>query len=107
MSTLHTTRITQQSTYTQLRTAVLLLLSPFIGLAFVVLLPFAGLGMLAWVAGRALASETRILETARDVALFVAAPFIGLAYILLLPVAGLVMLATMEAKQLAHRAQAA
>jgi CheY-like chemotaxis protein len=37
-----------------LRNMVLFLLSPFIGLAYAVLLPFVGLGMLAWMGAKAL-----------------------------------------------------
>ncbi|MCF8159505.1 MAG: response regulator [Polaromonas sp.] len=69
----------------------LLLAAPFIGLAFALLLPLAGIAMLAWLAVQALATPTR-LQRAKAVALFLVAPFIGLAYAVLLPLVGAAML---------------
>ena len=59
--------------------------APFIGLAFVVGLPFIGLAALAWMVLR--------IPFVRNVALFLAAPFIGLAYALAFPFVGVGMLA--------------
>lgn len=97
MTTLHTTR-------TGLRTTLLVAAAPFIGLAFILTLPVAGLVALAWFAARALARQTRLLTTIRDVALFAAAPFIGLVYVLAMPAVGLFMLARIAAKELTHHA---
>lgn len=70
-------------------TAVMLCAAPFIGLAFVVVLPFAGLGFAAWLAAHALvANRKAIWARIRNVALFLAAPFIGLAYAVALPFVG-------------------
>jgi len=40
------------------RNISLFLLAPFIGLAYVVILPFAGLAALAWIGGRAAVGRT-------------------------------------------------
>ena len=68
--------------------------APLIGLAFVLVAPFAGLAALAWIAAKALAANyPGAVRNARNVALFVAAPFIGLAYAFTLPFVGIVALA--------------
>jgi len=70
-------------------TVVLLGAAPFIGLAFVVALPFFGLALFAWLAAKALLANRRALWTrVRNVVLFLAAPFIGLAYAVALPFVG-------------------
>lgn len=74
----------------------LFMAAPFIGLAYALFLPIFGLGVLAWMAARALARYNVI----RNVALFAAAPFIGLGYALLLPFVGLGVLAWMAARML-------
>jgi hypothetical protein len=74
----------------------LFLSAPFVGLLYAILLPFVGLAMLAWFAGRALfesAKVRRILRTGRKVLLIAAAPFVGLVYLIALPFAGLGILA--------------
>lgn len=81
------------------RTMALLALALFLGLAFIVVGPFAGLAALVWTALHALVHSPKALRTLRNVALFVAAPFIGLVYALLMPVAGLVMLAVAVTKR--------
>lgn len=76
------------------RNLALGLAAPAIGLAFVVLGPFAGLVALAWIAAKALAERyPAAARNARNVALFAAAPFIGLAYAALFPVVGIGALA--------------
>jgi type IV secretory pathway VirB3-like protein len=71
------------------KTLVMLGAAPFIGLAFVVALPFAGLALLAWLAAKALVANHRAFwKRVRNVALFFAAPFIGLAYAVALPFVG-------------------
>lgn len=70
-------------------TVVMLGAAPFIGLAFVIVLPFAGLGFAAWLAAHALVTNRKaIWARTRNVVLFVAAPFIGLAYAVALPFVG-------------------
>lgn len=76
--------------------AALLFAAPFIGLAFVLALPFAGVAMLAWFFGRSLMkvpSARKALIGLKNVALFIASPFIGLAYVLIGPFVGIAALA--------------
>jgi CheY-like chemotaxis protein len=66
--------------------------APFIGLAYIVLLPVIGLALLAGMAMRRfveVGGHRRVGNFLKNVALFAAAPFIGLAYIVLLPFVGL------------------
>jgi CheY-like chemotaxis protein len=83
--------------------------APFIGLAYIVALPFVGFGALAWFGLQAAARKYsavrtagRVLRVAGYVAL---APFIALAWIIVFPVAGLVMLAWMGARSLVGQAR--
>ena len=69
--------------------AALFIGAPLIGLAFVVVAPFFGLGVLAWLAAKALFAHRFV----RNATLFVAAPFIGLAYAFTLPFVGIAALA--------------
>lgn len=67
--------------------------APFIGLVYALFLPVVGLGMLAWMGGKALVAAgagRRILRSLKFVGMVLAAPFIGLAYAVLLPIVGLV-----------------
>jgi CheY-like chemotaxis protein len=97
------------STAAMIRNMALFLSAPFIGLLYAVLLPFVGIGMLAWYAGQALMEHPK----ARDVARFgkfalklVAAPFVGLGFIIVLPFAAMGMLAWTGARAVAVRAPA-
>ena len=69
-----------------LRNIALFLAAPFIGLAYVIAMPFVGAGMLAWMGGKALATRFPLLKTT---VMTVSAPFIGLAFILVAPIAGI------------------
>ncbi|MFA7269284.1 MAG: response regulator [Sterolibacterium sp.] len=71
--------------------------APFIGLAYVVAMPFAAIGMLAWFSAKALVKKAPIVKT---IALFFAAPVIGLAYVVALPFVGIGMLAWLGTKAL-------
>jgi len=64
----------------------LFLASPFIGLAYVIAMPFVAAGVLAWMGGRALFNKVPMLK---HVAMVVAAPFIGLAFVLTAPLIGI------------------
>lgn len=80
--------------------AVLILAAPFIGLAFVVALPFAGIAALAWIGLKAFAARCpRAARTLRNVALFAAAPFVGLAYAVALPFVGVGAIAYLALKR--------
>ena len=89
------------ATRAALRNMALFLVSPFIGLAYAVLLPFVGLGMLLWFAARTFiesGAALRTLRAGKKVLLIAAAPFVGLAYMIALPFAGLAMLAWFGAR---------
>jgi CheY-like chemotaxis protein len=89
-------QVTPLATRSNAKTIGLVMGSPFIGLAFAVLLPLVGLATLAWVAASAMAANPLVRKVAvhlKNIALFLAAPFIGLAYALSLPMVGVGMLA--------------
>jgi len=81
-----------------LKNIALFFAAPFIGLVYVVALPFVGLGVLAFMAARA-AGKIEALgavgEALRTIGMLIAAPFMGLAYVVLFPFVGLAMLAWM------------
>lgn len=84
----------------------LFFLAPFIGLAYMVLFPLAGLVALAVLAGRAAAKYEAVRVTAtvaKNVGLAVAAPVLGLAYIVLFPVIGLGALAWIGGRAMMSR----
>ena len=68
------------------RNVALFLASPFIGLAYVIAMPFVAAGILAWMGGKALLNKFPMLK---HVAMAVAAPFIGLAFLLVAPLVGI------------------
>jgi CheY-like chemotaxis protein len=89
-------QVTPVATRSNAKTIALLLAAPFIGLAFAVLMPLAGLATLTWMAVGALVANPMVRKVAvhlKNIALFLAAPFIGLAYALSLPLVGAGMLA--------------
>jgi CheY-like chemotaxis protein len=79
-----------------LKNIALFFAAPFIGLAYIALFPFVGLGALAVLAVRA-AMKFEAARTAarmlKNVGLLMAAPFIGLAYVVVFPFLGLAALA--------------
>ena len=86
--------------------------APLLGLAYVVVLPFAGLAALfalpLWYGGKALARRVGGMKTwVKNVALFFAAPFLGLAYVVALPFVGMGMLVWMGATAVMKRANSA
>ena len=72
----------------------LFLASPFLGLAYLIALPFVGMGMLAWVAAKAVMKS----NTARPIAMVIAAPAIALVFVTVGPIVALLALAAMGAK---------
>lgn len=105
-----------------LKNVALFFAAPFVGLAYILVFPIVGLGMLALMAIQAQkkkSEEAAKVQPAaparpsllRSIALLLAAPFIGLAYIILGPIVGLGMLlwfgiqtwGKFGAKVLAHR----
>jgi CheY-like chemotaxis protein len=90
----------------RIKNIALFFAAPFIGLAYAVFMPFVGLGMLAWMAGKAIrqrASMAGTLATLKNVGMFFAAPFIGAAYVVGLLVAGPFMLLWFGVKALTGR----
>ena len=80
--------------------------APFIGLAYIMAMPFYGLAMVALLAGRVAAKNATVKATAivlKHVAMVVAAPFIGLAYVVLFPFIGLALLLWMAGKAVAAK----
>jgi CheY-like chemotaxis protein len=80
--------------------------APFIGLAYIVAMPFYGLAMVALLAGRVAAKNATVKATARvikHVAMAIVAPFIGLAYVVLFPFIGLALLLWMAGKAVAAK----
>lgn len=59
--------------------------APFIGLAYLLAFPVIGLGMLAWIAGKAVMKNDKL----RPIALLIAAPFLTLAFVTIGPIVGL------------------
>ncbi len=72
----------------------LFLASPFIGLAYLIALPFVGFGVLAWFATKAVMKS----KAARPVAMVIAAPVVALVFVTVGPIVALVTLAAMGAK---------
>ena len=68
------------------KSIALFLASPFIGLAYIIAMPFVAAAMLACYAAKALAARTP--ASVKKVAMIIAAPFIGLGFILALPIVG-------------------
>lgn len=97
---------TGSAVMTAAKNVALFFAAPFVGLAYILALPFVGLGMLAWTATKA-AAKNHALSTvgrvAKNTGLLLAAPLIGLAYILLLPIIGFAMLAWTGAEALMKR----
>jgi hypothetical protein len=92
-----------------LKNMALFLMAPFIGLLYAVLLPFVGLGMLAWIGGKALVARPRAREALRFGVFMLkvmAAPWIALAYLVALPFVGVAMVAGIGGKALVAAAVA-
>jgi CheY-like chemotaxis protein len=75
------------------RNIALFLAAPFIGLAYALMIPWVGLGMLLTQGIKALALRAEGPSVTPRLAMLAVAPFMGLAFVLLLPVVGLAMLA--------------
>ncbi len=80
--------------------------APFIGLAYIMAMPFYGLAMVAFLAARAAARNATVKAAAivlKHVAMVIAAPFVGLAYVVLFPFIGLALLLWMAGKAVAAK----
>jgi CheY-like chemotaxis protein len=92
-----------------LRNMLLFLSAPFVGLLYIVLLPLVGVGMLAWLGGRALMQRPKaraVLGALRSTLVILASPLIGLAYVIFLPIAGLAALVWTGARAAVRRTHA-
>jgi len=93
----------------------MLFAAPFIGLAYAVALPFAGIYLLAKLALEALANRApaasakmrKAMHVAKNIGLFLAAPLIALGYIVALPMVGFFMIARLAMEAHAKREGAA
>jgi len=84
-----------------LKNIALFFAAPFIALAYMVALPFVGVGILAVLAGRVAAKNARVKAVGvavKHVAMVIAAPIFGVVYIVLLPFIGLALLLWMAGK---------
>lgn len=75
------------------RNIALFFAAPFIGLAYIMAMPFVALGMLAWFGAKAAAKRVQKLAPAtKHIAMLISAPFVGLVFILAIPFVGIAML---------------
>ena len=65
----------------------LFLAAPFIGLVYVMAMPFVAAGMLAWFAAKALAAK--VPADVKKFAMLIGGPLLGLGFILVLPLVGI------------------
>lgn len=89
-----------------LKNVVLFFAAPFVGLAYILAFPFVGLGMVAWIGGKALmkyAAVRKTVEVVKRVGMVVAGPLLGLAFVLLLPWIGAAMLAWIGGRAILKR----
>jgi CheY-like chemotaxis protein len=89
-----------------LKNILLFFAAPFIGLAYIVALPFVGLGVFAMLASRLAAKNEKVrtvLVTLKNIAMVLAAPVFGLAYIVLFPFIGLATLLWLAGRAVAAR----
>jgi len=93
----------------RLRDIALFAAAPFIGLAYAVLMPFVGLAMLAWIAGKEIARRAAREGggTLKFIGMALGTPLLGLAYAVLLPFAGLATLAWLGGRSLIAAARKA
>jgi len=92
-----------------LKNVALFFAAPFIGLAYLIALPFVGGAMLAWVALNAALKYNAVRNAGlilKNVGFLAVAPFIGLASVVLLPFVGLVALGWMGARALVANGKA-
>lgn len=89
------------TTAVTLKNIALFFAAPFIGLAYIVALPFVGLGVFAMLAGRA-AAKIEVVKTTglvlKNVGMVFAAPLLGLIYVTLFPFIGFALLMWMAGK---------
>ncbi len=82
-----------------LKNVALFFAAPFIGLAYILAFPFVGLGLLAWLAGKAMMRN----GTAKAIAYTIAAPIATLTFVVIGPVVALGALAWIGGKAILKR----
>ena len=83
--------------------------APFIGLAYLIALPFVGGAMLAWFGMRAAMEYSAVRNTSlvvKNVGFLAVAPLVGLTSVVLLPFAGLAALAWLGGRALVEHRKA-
>jgi CheY-like chemotaxis protein len=84
--------------------------APFIGLAYMIALPFVGGAMIAWFGAKAAAERFPVVGTAgliaKNLGFLAVAPLVGLTSVVLLPFAGLVALAWLGGRALVESRKA-
>ncbi len=88
--------VVEEKPASKAKNIALFLAAPFVGLAYLLTFPIVGLGMLAWIAGKAMMKNDKI----RPIACLIAAPFITLAFVTVGPIVGLGALAWMAGKKI-------
>jgi CheY-like chemotaxis protein len=84
-----------------LKNIVLFFVAPFMGLAYIIAIPFYGLGVLALLAGRVAAKNETVKAAAivlKHVVMAIATPILGLVYVALFPFIGLALLLWLAGK---------
>ena len=87
-ATVSVSEVVEAKVESRTKNVALFLAAPFIGLAYIVAMPFVAAGMLAWFGGKALAKKLPIVK---PIALTLAAPVLGLAFIVAAPFIGLAL----------------
>lgn len=72
------------------QSVALFLASPFIGLAYIMAMPFVAAAMIVWFGAKALAAK--VPARVKKAGMIIAAPFLGLGFIVALPVIGVTAL---------------
>ena len=88
--TAHLPAAAEEKKMSAAKSVALFLASPFIGLAYVIAMPFVAAAMIAWFAAKALAA--RIPASVKKAGMVAAAPLLGLGFIIALPLAGVTAL---------------
>lgn len=71
------------------RNVALFVAAPFISLAYLLAIPFVGIGALIWISAKVLMER---IPAIRAIAMTVVAPFVGLIFIAVMPILGMVAL---------------
>jgi CheY-like chemotaxis protein len=80
--------------------------APFVGLAYILVFPLVGLGMLAWMGAKAAGKHhlaKQVGPFVKSASMFIVGPFLGLAYVLLFPFIGIAMMTWIGVRALVKR----